>query len=147
MLEGDLNTTRRSVVEDIVARCLGPARIQSKLQFTEQAHPYLTPMDHPLIEIVTGAVQDVTGKQNSALCLISVACCHACAGTQPELNCKGGTSDGRFIHEFFPSAGVVELGPSNATIHQTNECVPTDHLEQLSSVYERIIRASLMQNS
>ena len=49
----------------------------------------------------------------------------------------GGTSDGRFIA---PSgAQVIELGPINATIHQIDECVGVDELDQLSLIYERLL--------
>ena len=53
----------------------------------------------------------------------------------------GGTSDGRFIAS--TGAQVVELGPRNATIHQINECVGADELEQLSQIYERILEKIL----
>jgi len=58
-------------------------------------------------------------------------------GIDTELSTTGGTSDGRFIAP--TGAQVVELGPLNATIHQVNECVGVDELEQLSEVYEQIL--------
>ncbi len=54
-----------------------------------------------------------------------------------ELSTTGGTSDGRFIAP--TGAQVVELGPLNATIHQVNEHVGVDELDQLSEVYEQIL--------
>jgi succinyl-diaminopimelate desuccinylase len=39
---------------------------------------------------------------------------------------------------------VVELGPSNATIHQVNENVNIDHLENLSLVYEKVLEIMLI---
>ncbi|KAG1661868.1 Succinyl-diaminopimelate desuccinylase [Nymphon striatum] len=42
-------------------------------------------------------------------------------GIETELSTSGGTSDGRFIAP--TGAQVLELGPTNATIHQINECV------------------------
>ncbi|AEF55668.1 succinyl-diaminopimelate desuccinylase [Marinomonas posidonica] len=59
------------------------------------------------------------------------------AGITPELSTSGGTSDGRFIAKM--GAQVVELGPINATIHQINECVDANSLEQLSNVYSGIL--------
>lgn len=56
------------------------------------------------------------------------------AGFDAELSTAGGTSDGRFIAP--TGAQVVELGPVNATIHQVNECVKADDLDQLSRMYE-----------
>jgi len=49
------------------------------------------------------------------------------------LSTSGGTSDGRFIAP--TGAQVLELGPVNATIHQVNECVGVDALDQLSDIY------------
>ncbi len=54
-----------------------------------------------------------------------------------ELSTSGGTSDGRFIAP--TGAQVVELGPINATIHQVNECVDVDSLDQLSLIYEKML--------
>ncbi|SBS28608.1 Succinyl-diaminopimelate desuccinylase [Marinomonas spartinae] len=56
----------------------------------------------------------------------------------PELSTSGGTSDGRFIAKM--GTQVVELGPINATIHQINECVEAESLNQLSAIYERILQ-------
>jgi succinyl-diaminopimelate desuccinylase len=49
----------------------------------------------------------------------------------------GGTSDGRFL----AAAGVpvAELGLTNATIHQVNECVATHELDTLTAIYTDII--------
>jgi len=58
-------------------------------------------------------------------------------GYDTELSTSGGTSDGRFIAP--TGAQVVELGPLNATIHQINEHVGVDDLEQLSAIYEQIL--------
>ena len=53
------------------------------------------------------------------------------------LSTSGGTSDGRFIAP--TGAQVVELGPVNATIHQVNERVSVDDLEQLTEIYQGIL--------
>jgi succinyl-diaminopimelate desuccinylase len=58
-------------------------------------------------------------------------------GISTELSTGGGTSDGRFIAP--TGAQVLELGPVNATIHQINECVKTEELDTLSTVYEDIL--------
>ncbi len=52
---------------------------------------------------------------------------------EPELSTAGGTSDGRFIAP--TGAQVVEVGPVNATIHKTNECVRVADLSALAKVY------------
>ena len=55
-------------------------------------------------------------------------------GYKPELSTSGGTSDGRFIAP--TGTQVVELGPLNATIHQIDECVSVQSLDDLSEIYE-----------
>jgi len=56
---------------------------------------------------------------------------------KPELSTSGGTSDGRFIAQ--EGTQVVELGPINATIHQVNESVLVQDLEDLSKIYTQIL--------
>lgn len=57
------------------------------------------------------------------------------------LSTAGGTSDGRFIAP--TGSQVVELGPVNATIHQVNECVRAEDLNQLSLIYSHILQQLL----
>ncbi len=71
------------------------------------------------IELLTKAVFEVTGAQ-------------------PELSTSGGTSDARFIKNICP---VVELGLSNATIHQVDEHVSLDDMAQLTDVYKKFLVA------
>ena len=59
-------------------------------------------------------------------------------GVETLLSTSGGTSDGRFIAP--TGAQVVELGPVNATIHQTNECVNVAELDKLTVIYEKILK-------
>ncbi len=65
-----------------------------------------------------------------------VAVCRELCGTEPEQSTGGGTSDGRFIAPL--GAEVVEIGPVNVTIHQVDECIALDQLEQLPDVYAAI---------
>lgn len=58
-------------------------------------------------------------------------------GEKPELSTSGGTSDGRFIAP--AGAQVIEFGPINATIHQVDECVSIEDLDNLSLAYEAIL--------
>ena len=62
-------------------------------------------------------------------------------GYRPELSTGGGTSDGRFIAP--TGAQVLELGAINASIHQVNENVGVEELEQLAVVYRRILEKLL----
>lgn len=66
---------------------------------------------------------------------------HSTVGINTGLSTSGGTSDGRFIAP--TGAQVVELGPVNATIHQTNECVNIAELDKLSAIYEEILKQLL----
>lgn len=59
-------------------------------------------------------------------------------GTNAQLSTSGGTSDGRFIAPIM-NAQVVELGVLNTTIHQVDESVDIEDLEQLTQIYEEIL--------
>lgn len=58
-------------------------------------------------------------------------------GVEAELSTSGGTSDGRFIKAI--AAELIELGPSNATIHQLNENVLLDDIPKLSAIYQQML--------
>ena len=58
-------------------------------------------------------------------------------GIKPELSTSGGTSDGRFIAQ--EGTQVIELGPVNATIHQVNESVLVQDLDDLSKIYYQVL--------
>lgn len=62
-------------------------------------------------------------------------------GLDTELSTSGGTSDGRFIAP--TGTQVLELGPVNATIHQVDERIKADDLDQLSLMYEGILERLL----
>jgi succinyl-diaminopimelate desuccinylase len=59
------------------------------------------------------------------------------AGIETELSTSGGTSDGRFIAQICPQ--VIELGPTNATIHKIDEYVPLADIEPLKAIYRRVL--------
>ena len=58
-------------------------------------------------------------------------------GYSPDLNGKGGTSDGRFIAKM--GTEIVELGPLNETIHQIDEHVKISEIELLQKIYTDIL--------
>jgi succinyl-diaminopimelate desuccinylase len=58
-------------------------------------------------------------------------------GMETELSTTGGTSDGRFIAQICPQ--VIELGPTNATIHKIDEHIPVTDIEPLKNIYRRIL--------
>lgn len=55
------------------------------------------------------------------------------SGVKPDVNCTGGTSDGRFIFDICPE--VAEFGPVNRSIHKVNEAVALEEIEPLTEVY------------
>lgn len=65
-------------------------------------------------------------------------------GIDSVLSTTGGTSDGRFVATM--GGQVVELGVSNTTIHQIDECVAIDDLAKLTLIYEQILTQLLVDN-
>ncbi|MCA0433735.1 MAG: succinyl-diaminopimelate desuccinylase [Proteobacteria bacterium] len=59
-------------------------------------------------------------------------------GVVPKLSTSGGTSDARFVKDYCP---VLEFGPTNATIHQTDERISVEELKATTRIYRRIIEA------
>jgi len=57
-------------------------------------------------------------------------------GVTPELSTSGGTSDARFVKNHCP---VVEFGLVGKTMHQVDERVEVAQIEQLKSIYTRIL--------
>ncbi len=79
--------------------------------------PFYTKPDSKLISAVQASIKHVTD-------------------ITAELSTSGCTSDGRFFALY--GADVVELGPTNETIHKINERVNIDELEQLNKIYAEI---------
>jgi len=59
-------------------------------------------------------------------------------GVVPTLSTTGGTSDARFVKDHCPV--VVEFGLVGKTMHQVDENVPVAQIEQLKSIYTRILK-------
>lgn len=83
------------------------------IDWTYNGKPFITEPG-PWLDAVTQAIETTMGKPT-------------------ELSTAGGTSDGRFIAP--TGAKVIELGPCNATIHQVNESVSCDDLNNLVEIY------------
>ena len=64
------------------------------------------------------------------------------SGVKPDVNCTGGTSDGRFIFDICPE--VAEFGPVNRSIHKVNEAVALEEIEPLADVYRTAIEDLLL---
>lgn len=94
-----------------------------EIKWTIGGKPFYTQTSSKLIQTVTHTVEKVLGYA-------------------PVHSTSGGTSDGRFFAEY--GTEVVELGPINASIHQVNEHINVDELEQLSMLYEEILVSLLV---
>lgn len=90
-----------------------------KIDWNHSGYPFLTPKGD-LVDACIKAIQTVKGINT-------------------RLSTSGGTSDGRFIAPIL-EAQVVELGPLNATIHQVDECVDVQDLQNLSAIYYQILK-------
>lgn len=66
---------------------------------------------------------------------------HNVTSKEPQLSTAGGTSDGRFVAP--TGCDVVEVGVSNRTIHQIDEHVPVDDLNNLAKIYHHILENML----
>lgn len=88
-----------------------------ELDWRYDGRPYLTRRGD-LVEAVGRAIESVTAIET-------------------KLSTTGGTSDGRFIADICPQ--VVELGPTNATIHKVNECIDLRELKELPRIYQQIL--------
>ncbi|WP_417446032.1 succinyl-diaminopimelate desuccinylase [Kangiella sp.] len=64
-------------------------------------------------------------------------------GLKPKLTTGGGISDGRFIKQI--AKQVIEIGPSNKTIHQANERVSIAELDQLRHLYFKLLEDLLLK--
>ncbi|HXF79295.1 MAG TPA: succinyl-diaminopimelate desuccinylase [Usitatibacter sp.] len=92
------------------------------IQWVVGGRPFLTPRGK-LVDTLTAAIRQV-------------------AGITPEINCTGGTSDGRFIIDI--CAEVAEFGPVNRSIHKVNEAVALAEIEPLAEVYRVAIEGLLL---
>ena len=109
--------TTKEELQKTVNDILNSHNLNYSIDWSHSGYPFLTPKG----ELVSACV-DAIGKIKSI---------------KPELSTSGGTSDGRFIAQ--EGTQVVELGPINATIHQVNESVLVQDLEDLSKIYTQIL--------
>ena len=96
---------------------LNELNIEYEIEWKLSGLPYLTKEDN-LKDVVVQSIQDITGYT-------------------PNLNAKGGTSDGRFIAKM--GTEIVELGPLNETIHQIDEHVKISEIVTLQKIYTNIL--------
>ena len=91
--------------------------VEYEIEWKLSGLPYLTKEDN-LKDVVVESIENITGYS-------------------PDLNAKGGTSDGRFIAKM--GTEIVELGPLNETIHQIDEHVKISEIELLQKIYTNIL--------
>ena len=91
--------------------------LEYTLAWTVGGLPFLTEPGE-LVEAVQQAIRDETGIDT-------------------ELSTSGGTSDARFIARICRQ--VVELGPTNASIHKIDEHIAVAEIEPLKNIYRRTL--------
>ena len=94
-------------------------KLDYRIDWEHSGYPFLTPKG----DLVGSCVQAIKTVK----------------GITAELSTSGGTSDGRFIAPIL-DAQVVELGPLNATIHQVDECVSVQDLDDLTDIYYQVLK-------
>lgn len=106
-----------SLREQIMA-CFKKYNLTPDIHWILNGDPFLT-SSGKLIDSVIHVIQRVTGQQ-------------------PTLSTSGGTSDGRFIapHDI----ETIELGLTNNTIHQANECIASSELDTLTTLYYELCK-------
>jgi succinyl-diaminopimelate desuccinylase len=101
------------MVEEIAEREAPGSKVRARIS----GEAFLTPPGQ-LYDVIVAAIEEETG-------------------VTPELSTSGGTSDGRFLIELCP---VVDFGLPNGTMHKLDECAAVADIEQLSRIYQRVLR-------
>ena len=111
--------TTHEQLQDRVLVILDKYKLDYRIDWEHSGYPFLTPKGD-LVSSCVNAIKTVKG-------------------ITAELSTSGGTSDGRFIAPIL-DAQVVELGPLNATIHQVDECVSVQDLDDLTDIYYQVLK-------
>ena len=109
--------TNKENLQKKVHEILDLHNLDYSIEWSHSGYPFLTPKG----ELVSACFQAIKKTK----------------GIETELSTSGGTSDGRFIAQ--EGTQVVELGPVNATIHQVNESVLVQDLDDLSEIYYQVL--------
>jgi succinyl-diaminopimelate desuccinylase len=104
-------------LRDRTEAILDKHHLDYELDWNLSGQAFLTP-EGELVDAAVASIKQVTGLDT-------------------ELSTAGGTSDGRFIA--LMGTQVVELGPTNATIHQVDENVNIADLDTLTSIYQTML--------
>ena len=100
-----------------VTDILDSYNLDYSIEWEHSGYPFLTPKGE-LVSACIGAIRKIKSIDS-------------------ELLTSGGTSDGRFISQM--GTQVVELGPVNESIHQVNESVSVEDLEDLTEIYFQVL--------
>ena len=92
-------------------------KVEYEIDWKLSGLPYLT-IENNLKDTVVKSIENITGYT-------------------PDLNAKGGTSDGRFIAKM--GTEIVEFGPLNETMHQIDEHVKISDIKILRDIYKDIL--------
>ena len=92
-------------------------KVEYEIDWKLSGLPYLT-IENNLKDTVVKSIENITGYT-------------------PDLNAKGGTSDGRFIAKM--GTEIVEFGPLNGTMHQIDEHVKISDIKILRDIYKDIL--------
>ena len=109
--------TTKEELQKRVNDILDSHKLNFFVEWSHSGYPFLTP--------------------NGALVSACVDAIEKIKAIKPQLSTSGGTSDGRFISQ--EGTQVVELGPNNSTIHQVNESVSVQDLEDLTKIYSQVL--------
>jgi succinyl-diaminopimelate desuccinylase len=109
-------STKETLINEFES-ILNELNIEYEIEWKLSGLPYLTKKDN-LKDVVVQSIKNITGYI-------------------PDLNAKGGTSDGRFIAKM--GTEIVELGPLNETIHQIDEHVKISEIVTLQKIYTNIL--------
>ena len=104
-------------LKDDFESILNDLNLNWDLNWDLNGNPYYTE-DNFFKDIVSNSIKEITGYT-------------------PELNAKGGTSDGRFVAKM--NSEIIELGPVNKSIHQIDEHVKISELRTLKDIYKKIL--------
>lgn len=100
-----------------ITEILNQHQLNYKIDWQHSGQPFITAKGR-LVEATISAVEEISK-------------------ITPTVSTTGGTSDGRFIAPL--GAQIVELGPCNKSIHQIDENVKIEELENLTFVYLKIL--------
>ncbi len=109
--------TTKEELQKRVNDILDSHKLNYFVEWSHSGYPFLTPKGE-LVSACADAIEKIKA-------------------IKPELSTSGGTSDGRFIAQ--EGTQVVELGPNNSTIHQVNESVSVQDLEDLTKIYSQVL--------